>query len=304
MSLSLSLRDGSSSEALGHLVAVFTIIVWGVTFISTKILLASISPFAILFIRFLIGWLFLFALAPRRIGSISARQRLVFAGAGFSGVTLYFLMENIALEYTYASNVAIIVSLAPFFTVILARIFLEIKRPGRNFFAGFALAMLGIIIISLNPDELEFNLAGDVLALLAALAWGFYSVFTQKLAKDGFDSLLSTRIIFFYGLLFMLPILPFWPLNISLSKLLVPVNLFNLLFLGLGASALCFASWTYAIKRLGVARSSLYIYLVPGVTVIAAAIFLNEEISLKIVIGIILTIGGLLLAERDKAKIG
>lgn len=289
---------------IGHCVALFTIAVWGITFISTKILLVAMSPFAILFIRFLIGWIFLFVLAPRRIGAVSPRQRLVFAGAGFSGVTLYFLMENIALEYTYASNVAIIVSLAPFFTVFLARIFLKIATPGRNFFAGFILAMTGIVIISVNPHELEFNLIGDVLALLAAVAWGVYSVFTQKLAREGFGSLLATRLIFFYGLLFMLPILPFWPLNTSLSILLEPINLLNLLFLGLGASALCFASWTYAIKSLGVARSSLYIYLVPCVTVIAASIFLNEDISIKTIIGVILTIAGLILAEMDKTRRG
>ena len=288
------------AEAAGHLAAIFTIMVWGITFISTKLLLETFSPFAILFVRFFIGWLFLFVLAPRRLNKISRDQRLLFAGAGLTGVTLYFLMENIALEYTYASNVAIIVSLAPFFTVLLARIFLKINRPGKNFIMGFILAMAGIIVISANPDELEFNIIGDGLALLAALAWGFYSIFTRKLADYGLESLLATRAVFFYGLLFMLPATLFLPLNLSLEKLSTPVNLINILFLGLGASAICFATWTFAIKLLGVARSSMYIYLVPPVTVIAAYFVLGEPINVKIIAGIVLTIGGLVYAERGK----
>ncbi|MDE5833699.1 MAG: DMT family transporter, partial [Desulfovibrio sp.] len=201
---------------------------------------------------------------------------------------------------TYASNVAIIVSLAPFFTVLLARIFLKINRPGKNFIMGFILAMAGIIVISANPDELEFNIIGDGLALLAALAWGFYSIFTRKLADYGLESLLATRAVFFYGLLFMLPATLFLPLNLSLEKLSTPVNLINILFLGLGASAICFATWTFAIKLLGVARSSMYIYLVPPVTVIAAYFVLGEPINVKIIAGIVLTIGGLVYAERGK----
>ena len=80
------------ADAAGHLAAIFTIMVWGITFISTKLLLETFSPFAILFVRCFIGWLFLFVLAPRRLNKISRDQRLLFAGAGLTGVTLYFLM--------------------------------------------------------------------------------------------------------------------------------------------------------------------------------------------------------------------
>lgn len=292
----------TENRLTGHIVALFTIFVWGVTFISTKILLRSFSPYEILLIRFFIGWLALFALAPRRIKNFTPRTRLICAGAGLTGVTLYFLLENIALEYTTASNAAIIVSLAPFFTALVAFIFLKTRKPEFNFYVGFVLSMSGVVLISYNPGETSLNPLGDALALLAAVAWAFYSALIRELTKSGIDTLTASRAVFFYGLLFMAP-LAFWlPISFPVKTLFEPINLANILFLGVGASALCFASWTFAIKRLGVVRSSLYIYLVPGVTVVVAAFVLREPLTQKITLGVLLTVAGLLYAERSKTN--
>ena len=120
-------------EALGHFAAIFCILVWGLTFISTKILLRDFAPFQILFIRFLIGWLALWAAAPKKISTNNKKDLLLFAGAGFSGVTLYFLLENVALTVSFASNVGVIVTVAPFFTGLLAWKFLASEKPARHF---------------------------------------------------------------------------------------------------------------------------------------------------------------------------
>ena len=100
--------------AAGHLAALLTIIIWGTTFISTKVLLTSFQPVEILFFRFVLGFFALLAACPRRLKSASLIQELTFAGAGLCGVCLYYLMENIALTYTMASNVGVIISVAPF----------------------------------------------------------------------------------------------------------------------------------------------------------------------------------------------
>lgn len=103
-------------KTLGHLAAVFTVILWGTTFISTKVLLTGFQPVEILFFRFLLGLAALTAVCPKRIKGTTWRQELTFAAAGLCGVTLYFLAENMALTYTTASNVGVIVSAAPLFT--------------------------------------------------------------------------------------------------------------------------------------------------------------------------------------------
>ena len=88
----------------------------------------------------------------------------------------------------------------------------------------------------------------------------------------------------------MLPIILYEGINLEAEKLFKPVNALNMLFLGLLASALCFAAWTFSLKSLGAVKTSAYIYLVPVVTVFAAALVLHEPITWLSAGGALLTI--------------
>ena len=288
----------SSNLYSANLVAFGTIIIWGLTFISTKILLTVWTPLEILFIRFALGWLALCLLARARLPLYNGRRESLFILAGLSGVTLYFLLENVALTHTLAANVSVLVSTTPFFTTLCAWRILGAPRPGINFYAGFILAMAGIYLISFSEKNPELNPYGDCLALFASLAWAMYSVFTRKLSCTGFDSLAITRRVFFYGIIFMLPPMFFEPFSLRFNLLLNPFLLGNFLFLGLGASALCFVSWTWCVKMLGASQASIWIYLVPVITVISAALILNEKISVSAWCGMTLTIMGLAISEK------
>lgn len=289
--------------AAGHLAALLTIMIWGTTFISTKVLLTGFLPVEILFFRFVMGLLALLAVCPRRLKGTTARQELAFAAAGLCGVCLYYLLENIALTYTMASNVGVIISVAPFFTALLSHLFLhqdEKLRPG--FFLGFAVAMAGIILISFNGSSLQFGPTGDLLALLAAFLWACYSILTKKINSYGYPTILTTRRIFFYGILFMVPALFFFDFQWDLTRFANPVYLLNILFLGLGASALCFVTWNFAVKRLGAVRTSIYIYMVPVITLIASVLILHEPFTWMTGAGMFLTLAGLLLSEYKTKK--
>ena len=186
----------------GHMLACMTILIWGTTFISTKVLLRDFTPLQILFTRFMIGYLALWAVAPRLTRIRQKKEELYFLAAGLCGVTLYFLMENIALTYTQASNVGIIVAVSPFFTMFFGIWLLKQKRPGVRFFIGFLIAMTGILCISLEGSQnLELNPKGDLLALGAAIVWALYSTITKKISSFGYTIIPMTRRIFFYGLL-------------------------------------------------------------------------------------------------------
>ena len=153
-----------TNPARGHLAALLTIVIWGTTFISTKVLLVDFQPVEILFIRFMMGFLALLAVCPRRLQGVTRRQEGLFALAGLCGVCLYYLLENIALTYTMASNVGVIISVSPCFTALLTHFLMrgeERLRP--TFFAGFAVAMAGICLISFNGSALELDLRGDLL---------------------------------------------------------------------------------------------------------------------------------------------
>lgn len=287
----------TNQKSTGHLFAIVTIIIWGTTFISTKILLADFTPIEILFIRFVIGFLVLLLLYPKRLVIEDRRQEYLFLAAGFSGITLYYLFENIALTLTTASNVGIIITIAPFFTAILSSWFLKAEKPRLPFYLGFIIAVAGIILISYNGTSLQLNPAGDLLAVLAAIAWAVYSILTRKISDLGYHTIQTTRRIFLYGLVLMIPMLFLLDFDLELSAFSKLSNLGNILFLGFGASALCFVTWNTAVRYLGAIKTSVYIYLVPVVTLATSVIVLHEPLSLKLVVGASLTLIGLGISE-------
>ena len=158
-----------TNPARGHLAALLTIVIWGTTFISTKVLLVDFQPVEILFIRFMMGFLALLAVCPRRLQGVTRRQEGLFALAGLCGVCLYYLLENIALTCTLASNVGVLVSVSPMLTALLSHFLLRRERLRPLFFAGLAVALAGVAMVSYNGAAvLELNPRGDLLALLAA----------------------------------------------------------------------------------------------------------------------------------------
>lgn len=291
-----------NNEIKGHLAAFITILIWGTTFISTKVLLIAFSPIEILFIRFVIGFIALWIVYPHSL-HVNLKQERYFIAAGICGITLYYLFENIALTYTQASNVGVIISIAPFFTVIFSCLFLHDGHPDARFLLGFIIAMSGIALISFGSDaSLKINPFGDILACIAACIWAAYSTITKKISSFGYNTIQTTRRTFFYGLIFMLPILAVMGFNIQPAKFFEVQNLLNLLFLGLGASALCFVTWNTAVKNLGSVRTSVYIYMVPVITTATSALILHEQITWQILIGILLTLLGLYLSENRKKE--
>ena len=282
----------------GHLLALITILIWGTTFVTTKALLVDFSPLSIMLIRMIIATIAMFIIKPKFLKIKNIKHELIFAGAGLFGVTLYFLIENYALAYTFSGNVSIIVSTAPFFVALALKYFGGGERLSRQFYYGFIISMVGLVFICLNGRKFQLSLTGDILSLLAALAWAFYNVFVRRMEKYGYDTFLATRKIILYGIIFSLPTLLFIPFKFSWSAITSPLNICNLLFLGLLASALGFTMWNKAIYKIGAVKTSVYIYLQPVVTIIFAGIFLKEPFTVYILIGMVLTLFGLVISQR------
>ncbi|MDH6364627.1 drug/metabolite transporter (DMT)-like permease [Enterococcus sp. PF1-24] len=284
----------------GHLTAIFTIFVWGTTFVSTKKLLAFLQPIEILFLRFFIGYFTLWLLKPKVAPHFSFKKEKYFMLAGITGITLYYLCENVALLYTSASNLGVIVSVAPFFTALFAMIFFKEKKPTIYFMAGFVMAIIGIAILSFAGSKgVSFNPLGDFLGLMAAVIWAIYSIITKKISEFKVPIILATRKVFAYGLLFMLPVLFFSKPSFDLTVITQLAVLTHLLYLAIGASAICFVTWSFTINTLGAVRASVYIYGVPVVTIIASVLFLNETLTSAIAIGTLFTLAGLLISEKQ-----
>lgn len=286
-----------NKHGMGHLAALLTIVIWGTTFISTKVLLVEFTPLEILLIRFVLGYVTLWLLYPHKLQLKDQSQEWGFMLAGLCGICLYYLLENVALTYTSASNVGVIISIAPFFTAILTKLIVKHTNLQRTFYLGFLISIIGIILISFQKNAIEFNPFGDFLACVAAFVWACYAILSKKIGDYGYAIIPTTRRMFFYGILFMMPMCFTMNLSFDLTSCITPTALGNLLFLGLGASALCFVTWNFAVKTLGSIRTSVYIYIVPVITVITSMLVLQETITVQSLIGIVLTLIGLFLSE-------
>ncbi len=309
----------SPRPVTGFMLAAFTIFIWGVTFVCTKSLLNDFSALEILVVRFVLAYVSLWILCPHALHLARKRDELLFFAAGLCGVTVYQFLENAAILFTSASNVSIIVAICPIFTALTAQIFLHEKHITPFFVTGFLIAITGVALVSFNgAAAFHFSPKGDLMALAAAVSWGFYSLFVSKINALGCRNLAATRRIFFYALLCMIPLVLFGALSpevrenqsfcvifdaaVNAERFARPINWLNLLFLGVAASALCFAAWNVACRVLGTVRATVGIYLIPVVTIIFAYFVLGEKITLMGTFGAVFTICGLFVSGIERKK--
>lgn len=284
----------------GHLGALFVIMVWGETFVSSKILLnAGLMPADIFFYRFLLAYLLIWVVSYKRLWTRSIKDELTMLALGIMGGSAYFLTENMALLYSMASNVSILVSSCPLITAVLLAIFYKNERMNRKQIFGSLVAFVGMVLVVLNGQLiLHLNPKGDALALGAALTWGFYSLLMKRVMHR-YDSWFITRKVFFYGLLTILPYYALIePLKTDWEILSRPEVFGNLLYLGLVASMLCYVLWNWAMSKLGAVKATNYLYLQSLCTMLFAWLILHERITWMAIAGAVILILGMVRAER------
>lgn len=288
---------------LYHLVAFLVVAIWGVTFVFTKLLLmAGLTAAQIFVLRFIMAYLLLlvYTLVRKqfRLFASSWQHELLMVALGITGGSLYFLMENSAMIYTTTTNTSLIVCLCPLFAALLVALFYRSMRLHGIQIAGTVMAAIGVVIVVLNGRfVLHLSPLGDTLAFGACLCWAFYSLLMIP-AGQHYDTLFITHKVFFYGLLSMIPYFLIYSDLPSLSVVLRPDVLANLLFLGCIASMLCYLAWNWVIKKLGAVIVTNYVYFNPVTTVIFAWLILSERITIYFLIGTLLILTGMYLCNK------
>lgn len=297
------IAGGSRSALLiAHLGAIITVIAWGSSFLSTKILMEEVhlTPVETYVYRFTLAYLLLLLFTFRKIMSHNWRDELNLCICGVCAGSLYFITENYALTMTTTGNVSLLASVSPIFTTILVAAIFRTKI-GIGAAVGSIIAFAGVFcIIFSHGESLEINPAGDLLALSASLCWAVYTIVVKKLIPR-YNSLFITRKMFFYGVVTALPLLFLQHEPFHLRALLDisnPVYLANFLFLAVMCSLGAYLIWSESMKVLGPVTTNNYLYGQPLVTMIAAYIVLGEKIFLLGYIGCVLIIGGLVIADK------
>lgn len=285
------------SSYIFHILAVVVVAIWGTTFISTKLLLAAgLTPIMIFVSRFVIAYIGILPFARSRLFCKSITDELLVALLGLSGGSLYFITENMALEISHASSVALIICTTPVITIFLMRIFYPKEHIGWLTILGSLIALAGVAVITYNgSSNLRLNPAGDILALASAILWSIYSVIIRHLGTR-YNTLFITRKTFFYGLLTALPMALLKGENLEWSLLGDWSVICNLLFLGIVASLLCYAAWSVVLKQIGTAHASNYMYINPLVATLLSALILGEEITPMMAVGAVMILGSVYLA--------
>jgi len=303
----------SVSKPQYHLLALVTAAIWGTTFVSTKkLIFAGLDPSQIYAIRFVVAyigiWIYSICVNKKNaIWSKSVKDELVFLLLGITGGSMYFLTENYALAATQACNVSFIVCSAPLITLLLniaickltpslarnqERVTLNLKIV-----IGTVLAISGMALVAFSDSKFNISPKGDFLALGAASCWAVYSI-VMPYVSDRYSTVFITRKVFIYGLITVIPfLLSIGP--VSTSMLVKPVVLYNLLFLSMVASLLCFLMWNKVMAEIGNVTSTNYVYLNPFFTLITASFFLGESLNAIEIIGSISIVLGVVLANKS-----
>ena len=292
-----------NSKLLGHLFAVFTILVWGSCFVLTKNLLsAGLTAIQIIPLRMGLAYLALLIMRPKFM-KLPLKDELMFVLIGITGGSFYFFLQNTALTYTYAANVSILVALSPILTVILAQLFSRNgEKLGKWVYLGAVVAIVGVVLVVLN-GTLSFHLspAGDLLALAAALMWAVYSILIKKYTEQ-YDNFIVTRRVFLWAFVTAVPLMLLTDGMPSMAALFsAPKVWVSWLFLAVFGNAICFAIWNIAFKSLGVVITNNYLYASPFVTVFVGWLLLKEPISVMSIIGaVLITVGVIFAYKEDK----
>ncbi len=281
-----------------HLFAIFSVSAWGLSFISTRMLLDNgLNPIEIYIYRFIIAYLGILAICHKKLWANSLRDEALFVVCGLVAGSIYFIAENVALEYTLVSNVSLITSLPPLLTVLLVGLVYKTDRPGKGAYIGSLVAFLGVGLVIFNSSfNMSINPIGDLLSLLAALCWAIYGLLLKPLNAH-YDAQFITRKVFFYGVLTAIPFLLVEPEIADPHILLKPVVLSNLLFLSLICSMAAYLTWAVSVIRIGAVATSNYLYFQPVITMVFSVIILHETLTPVGLTGCIMILLGVWLAD-------
>jgi len=292
---------------VGISLAVLAVIIWSGNFIIARGVIKQIPPVSLAFYRWLSASIIIFPFAMKQAAAewkfVKQSWHYLF-WASLSGITLFNTFVYIGAHYTTAINLALIgTTTSPIIAIILAKIFLK-ERIGLLKMGGIMLCIAGVLFLlargSLqNLVSLNFT-KGDGWILLAALCFAVYNTMVRK-KPSTISSVNYLFVTFSFGTLLLLPFYC-WELNNNAAVTWNTNLILIILYLGAGASVICFLFWNIAVGKLGAGRTALFGNLIPIFSSAEAAILLDEEFTWIHVVSMLLVFGGIIMANWKALK--
>lgn len=293
----------ANSKLFIYCEALFAVIVWGASFIATKVALQDISPITIVWLRFLMGVIILgLAVVLRKQFTLPDKKEWgYFALLGFLGITFHQWLQSNGLQTSEAGTTAWIVSTTPIFMALLGWFLLR-ERLGWIKYLGIFLAFLGVLVVvskgNINSMSVgRFGAPGDVLILISAVNWAVFSALSRRGLKSHPASLMM-----FYVMLFGWVFTTFIFLTTNGSAEFSDLTFRGWMgvgFLGIFCSGLAYIAWYDALKALSTAQTGVFLYIEPLVAVVVALFILGEAITVSSLLGGAVILFGVWLVNRN-----
>lgn len=276
---------------------------WSLSFVWYKLAYESFGPITVIFARLIISsaFLFLMAVPLRRFQKIEKKEFKYFILLAFFEPFLYFMGESFGIKYVSSTLAAVIVSTIPLFTPIVAYYFYKEKLTFLNFI-GIFISIIGVVMVVFYKGfDVAVSVRGIALMFLAVFAAVGYSVLVKKLV-DKYNPIMIVAYQNLIGMLF------FTPLFLILEvKSLGQVNIsqravISVIELAVFASSFAFILFTYAVRKIGVAKATIFSNAIPAFTAVFAFFIIKESITIIKFIGIAIVILGLLLSQLRRKK--
>ncbi|MGM0378625.1 MAG: DMT family transporter [Bacillota bacterium] len=286
----------------GYIAIFIAVIAWGLSFLNSKIALKALQPMTLCFLRFSIALIILstIAIITKRDLKIKRKDLKYFILAGGVGITVYFYFENNGVKYIRPSAASLILAGLPIATMIGESIRKHKKMTKRMIISGI-ISLIGVAIIiskdlSLNSMFKSSALKGYIMMFFAIISWVIYSLSTEQL----FDKYNQFKIVYYqfvFGTAFAFPFIFVENNHLDLVNQETIINVF---MLGIFASTIGFFSYNYAMKKLGISKSSLFINFIPLVTLIFSYFYYGELLHFRQIFGGLLIIAAVINSNNNE----
>ena len=292
---------------IGIVLAILATIIWSGNFIVARGVIHRIPPISLAFYRWLTASIIIFPLAIQKFNNEKAivlKHWKYLFWVALSGITLFNTLIYIAGHYSPAINLALIgTTSSPVFAILLAAIFLKEKIKALRIL-GMIICISGIVVLLSGGSferliHLHFS-TGDWWILAAALSFAIYNTLVRK-KPTNITPVNFLFVVFSIGTILLLPFYV-WEVLHTDSVVWDLDLILIILYLGLGASVVCYLLWNAAIARLGSARTALFGNLIPIFSTLEAVWLLNEEITVIHIISGLLVVTGLVIANLRKSN--
>ena len=289
--------EQKQSNAVSILSVLGALILWGSSFVAIKFAYTTYPPLTLAVARFVVASLILgtLTLLPQNRVRLQKKDIFTVAICGLTGIMLYAVLQNIAMQWTSASSATLIIASYPIITLLMESLIYKKKLSAIKIVA-ILIAIVGVVILSYVKSEsrVEGELLGIILLIIAGVAWAVYN-FMMKKVVNHYPPITLLFYTTLFGTIFLLPLALLERAQWQQPTLL---SFSMMMFLGVFCSVIAYLLYNRGLKTMAPSTITSMLNLMPIIGVFFSWVLLGEQVTLRKIIGGAVVIFGVMLSVR------